>query len=193
MKTFGMLFLTLAVLAPAAAQPPAPAPRPAPPRVAPGKLGILPPEADRRFAALKAKVQPSAWSWIEQQARVEARRPTPDPAALKTAITHRFGADLPAVDIDNLMFIVLFQANQDMEADLRDTLARAKDANAAKDKARQDQQKLKSDLDSTSELGETESLRLQMAMDRRSKLIETLSNVLKKISDTGSSIIGNLK
>jgi len=51
----------------------------------------------------------------------------------------------------------------------------------------------KSDLDSMSEMGEMESLRLQMAMDRMSKMMSTLSNLLKKISDTSSSIIQNLK
>ncbi|HRE38569.1 MAG TPA: hypothetical protein PK092_08990, partial [Chitinophagaceae bacterium] len=37
--------------------------------------------------------------------------------------------------------------------------------------------KLKSDLDSMSEMGEMESLRLQMAMDRMSKMMSTLSNL----------------
>jgi chromosome segregation ATPase len=54
-------------------------------------------------------------------------------------------------------------------------------------------QQLKEDLDSLSELGETESLRLQMAMDRLSKMMSTLSNILKKISDTAQSITQNLK
>lgn len=53
--------------------------------------------------------------------------------------------------------------------------------------------KIKSDLDSMSEMGEMESLRLQMAMDRMSKMMSTLSNILKKISDTQQSIIQNLK
>jgi hypothetical protein len=39
---------------------------------------------------------------------------------------------------------------------------------------------LKNNLDSMSELGETESLRLQMAMERVSKAMTALSNVLKK-------------
>jgi len=52
---------------------------------------------------------------------------------------------------------------------------------------------MKNDLDSMSELGETESPRLQMAMDRLSKLMSTLSNILKKISDTTDSIAANLK
>jgi len=52
---------------------------------------------------------------------------------------------------------------------------------------------IKRRLDSTSELGEMESLRLQMAMDRMSKMVSTLSNLLKKISDTSESIVQNLK
>ena len=53
--------------------------------------------------------------------------------------------------------------------------------------------KAKGDLDSMSEMGEMESLRLQMAMDRMSKMMSTLSNLLKKISDTSTSITQNLK
>jgi len=53
--------------------------------------------------------------------------------------------------------------------------------------------KLKSDLDSMSEMGEMESLRLQMAMDRMSKMMSTLSNLLKKISKTADDIVQNLK
>ena len=52
---------------------------------------------------------------------------------------------------------------------------------------------IKNDIDSMSEMGETESLRLQMAMDRMSKLMSTLSNLLKKISDTANTITQNLK
>lgn len=48
-------------------------------------------------------------------------------------------------------------------------------------------------LDSLSGLGENEQLRMQMAMDRRAKAMETLSNLLKKSSDTASTITGNLK
>lgn len=48
-------------------------------------------------------------------------------------------------------------------------------------------------VDSLNEQSETQSLELQMTMDRRSKLIDTLSNVLKKISDTGDSVVQNLK
>ena len=52
---------------------------------------------------------------------------------------------------------------------------------------------VKDKLDSLSEMGEMESLRLQMAMDRLSKLMSTLSNLLKKTSETSSTITQNLK
>jgi hypothetical protein len=52
---------------------------------------------------------------------------------------------------------------------------------------------MKSEIDSMSEMGETESLRLQMAMDRMSKMMSTLSNLLKKISDTSDAIVQNIK
>ena len=48
-------------------------------------------------------------------------------------------------------------------------------------------------IDSFSEISEMESLRLQMMMDRHSKLMSTLSNLLKKISNTSSSIVQNIK
>jgi hypothetical protein len=189
MKPFGLLFLILAALVPAAAaQPPAPASRPALPRVETEKLGVLPPNADTRFAALKAKVPPGAWSWIESQARVEAGRPAPDPAALKSEIAKRFGSGLPPAEVDAVTFLVLAQANQDLESDLRNIVAHSQIASPPPS-----QEARKDAKDNLGEVSQTAQLRLQTVMDRRSKLIETLSNVLKKMSDTDSSIVGNLK
>lgn len=51
----------------------------------------------------------------------------------------------------------------------------------------------RNDLDAMSEMGEMESLRLQMAMDRMSTMMSTLSNILKKISDTASTITQNIR
>jgi len=48
-------------------------------------------------------------------------------------------------------------------------------------------------LEAMNEMSEELSLRLQMMMDRRSKFIQTLSNMMKKISQTQDSIVGNLK
>jgi hypothetical protein len=48
-------------------------------------------------------------------------------------------------------------------------------------------------LDSAGDLSQLDSLRLQMMMDRLSKVMSTLSNILKKMSDTSSQIVQNLK
>src|SRR5450631_1735376 len=78
--------------------------------------------------------------------------------------------------------------------------ARIQAAQASMQKAQEDlaalqaaQDKLKLQLDAMNEMSEETSMRLQMAMDRRSKFMETLSNILKKISDTQSSIVQNMK
>lgn len=44
-----------------------------------------------------------------------------------------------------------------------------------------------------SELRQMQSLRLQMVMDRRSKIYSTLSNIMKKVSDSAASVVGNIK
>lgn len=43
------------------------------------------------------------------------------------------------------------------------------------------------------DMNQMDSMRLQMVMDRSSKFAESLSNIMKKISDTSSQIVGNLK
>lgn len=48
-------------------------------------------------------------------------------------------------------------------------------------------------LEELDEMSETENMRLQMAQDPLSKFMSTLSNILKKMSDTSSSIVQNLK
>jgi hypothetical protein len=53
--------------------------------------------------------------------------------------------------------------------------------------------KVKSDLDTMSELSEMDSLRLQAANERMAELMAMLSNVLKKISDTQQGIVQNIK
>jgi hypothetical protein len=169
-----MLFLTLATLAPASAQSTAQTPQ-ALPKVNPQALGIVPTEVDHRFAALRSNVRPSAWDWIAKQARVEANRPKLDAESLKSAITAHFGSQLPAAEVEAISFLVLEQANRDLENDMRAALAQSPVTSQAPSQPKDD------------------SLRLQTLMDRRSKVIETLSNVMKAMGDTQSTIVGNLK
>lgn len=51
----------------------------------------------------------------------------------------------------------------------------------------------RAERDSLSEQGEIQQLKMQMVMDRISKMESMLSNVMKKFSDTSSSIIQNMK
>jgi hypothetical protein len=100
---------------------------------------------------------------------VRALASTPPPAGLTAAQKKVFEEEMT-----NLRAV----------ADGTDAVIQKLDAGLAKPKV---------DLDSMSEMGETESLRLQMAMDRLSKVMSTLSNLLKKVSDTASTITQNLK
>ncbi len=52
---------------------------------------------------------------------------------------------------------------------------------------------LQSNQDSLADMSQVLQLKMQMAMDRRSKVMEALSNIMKKSSDTQSSVISNLK
>ena len=130
--------------------------------------------------------------------------------------------DSGTIDIEALAFIVMMQASKSAQDDLQEIMAGVKEINRAKSLLREDShsrrhpgldfeailqlmlvvygkqidaeaEALLGKLDSMSEIGEMESLRLQMAMDRMSKMMSTLSNLLKKMSDTSSQLIQNIK
>jgi hypothetical protein len=102
-------------------------------------------------------------------------------------------------DIESIAFIVMQQAAQDAQDDLKGIMKDVQDATRGQQESSTQTQvetgveRAKQKLDSMSEMGEMESLRLQMAMDRLSKLMETLSNLLKKTSETSQGIIQNMK
>lgn len=117
------------------------------------------------------------------------------------------------------MYFFMSEAAKESSADLKDMLDEVQKTNQSKKSLREQQdqtskfkkrcqtvpcdvsmadidaklEKLKNELDSLNEMSELDLLRLQQAMDRRSKLMEMLSNMLKKFSDTSSSIVQNLK
>jgi hypothetical protein len=113
----------------------------------------LAPEMTRRFSDLHASLQPSARSWVEQQARAEAQRPTPDLADLQTRIRSRFASSLstaksstgqksasgqiPAgADVEAMAFIVLMQAANTSEQDLQNMMKEVRVTTAAKQQLR---------------------------------------------------------
>jgi hypothetical protein len=144
------LYLFLALNAFAQTQSPA---RVTMAQTAPRAAIAAPPERVVRHAAqLSAALKPTAKSWIEQQARVEAQRPTPDMTALHAAIQQRFAESLsqprpgqpkmPATatsqsDIDALTMLVMMQATQDNEADLRSQMEQMQKENQRKQAQRQ--------------------------------------------------------
>jgi hypothetical protein len=126
------------------------------------------------------------------------------------------------LDIEDMAFIVLMDASKSAQEDLSEIMESLKAIDTAKSdlhlssaskpsqsldtesmlelmltvygKDLQDEMDALQDaLDAESELSEEDSLRLQMALDRMSKMMSMLSNLLKKISDTSSGIIQNLK
>jgi hypothetical protein len=118
---------------------------------------------------LSNSASPAVKSWASQNAPGIAKG-TGEPEALaRAAVQARWSHVRAAGASDTLTFMANYEAAKAL------------------------QEALKKDLDSKSELGETESLRLQMAMDRLSKMMSTLSNILKKTSDTASDITQNLK
>jgi hypothetical protein len=116
--------------------------------VRPEAVRPLAPALTQRFTVLHSSLQPSARSWAEQQARMEAQRP-PDLAALQSQIRARFASSLspakpsspslsiPAgADIEAMAFIVLMQATNDMDQDLQQIMDQVKAENEAKQQLR---------------------------------------------------------
>jgi hypothetical protein len=113
----------------------------------------------------------------------------------------------PSNNIEELVLLVLRQAAESAQDDLRAVLREVERINEQKARLRdllervaQESDELAAllraeydDLFVTTDEFELESLRLQMAVDRQSKLLETLSNILKKISDTKRGIVDNIK
>lgn len=149
--------------------------------------------------------------------------PTDPQQAARQIVTdgHSFvGLGGGGADIEALVFIVLMEAAKSTEDDLEAIMGQINGVNAAKaclratlerTKVRQCMDGIvpsppltqaaldtllapaKADPSTLDALSQSEALTLQMIMDRRSKLMAALSNVLKKISDTSSSIVQNMK
>jgi hypothetical protein len=105
----------------------------------------IPQEMTRRSASLHAVLQPSARSWVQQQARLEAQKTAPDVAGLQNALRGRFSSLSTAngsADIEEMVFIVLMDAENDADQDLQDQMAQMKAATNAKAELRAIQEKL---------------------------------------------------
>jgi len=118
-------------------------------------------------------------------------------------------------DIMELIYLVMLQAVEDANAELRDLMEEIRRRNKRLCRLRKAAAELRihreadpaSDMElvrsvddvvadqlkSLSDMSEALQIRLQMAMDRQSKARQALSNLLKKQSDTASAIVKNMK
>ncbi|MFZ0821315.1 MAG: hypothetical protein WAM91_14700 [Candidatus Acidiferrales bacterium] len=107
---------------------------------APVAMRPIPAEMKRRVEAMQLKLQPSARSWIEQQARIEAKRPAPDLPGLDAAVRQRFAnsnKNLSDADMNAIVFVVLMQSVQDGEGDLQNMMNQMQAINSQKQALRQ--------------------------------------------------------
>jgi hypothetical protein len=103
-----------------------------------GEVKAIPPEMTRRFGELRPKLQPTAGAWVNQQAHALAQKTAADLHALEIAIRGRFGDgnNLSDSDIEAVAFIVMMQATNDMDKDLKAIMDEVKSMTAAKAKLR---------------------------------------------------------
>jgi hypothetical protein len=126
-------------------------------------------------ARLTPLLSPAASVWVQSEAKVIAGQNLPPEALMSVAMNDvavRFaGQKLSDADLVAISLVVVTQAVEAADADL----------------------KAATPPGSLSDMSEAQQLRMQAAMDRRSKLFSTLSNLLKKSSETASSITANIK
>lgn len=94
----------------------------------------LPPELLQRASALHALLQPSAKAWIDQQAKIEEKRPSFSVDELRSAIRQRFAASLSSAKsgksgpatvlqsnnaVDGAAVMIILQMIQDGDKDLQ--------------------------------------------------------------------------
>ncbi len=143
------------------------------------------PEMQAMEAKLLTHVGAETRSWIKQEAAKQKTSATFTGQLDQQALdSYPYASTLGQSDIDALMFLVMMESSRSSSDDLKASMNEIKKTNAAKASTRQSRNQ---------EVGNSESLRRQTAMDHRSKFVATLSNMMKKMSDTNSMIVSNLK
>lgn len=141
----------------------------------------LPATALALQARLTPLLSPSAGAWVQSEAIAIAGQNLPPDALISVVmndVAARFaGQKLLGTDVVAMALMVVTQAVESADADLKAAMA----AMAAAQRG------------TMSDVSEAQQLRLQAAMDRRAKLFSTLSNLLKKSSETASTITANIK
>jgi hypothetical protein len=143
----------------------------------------IPPELLRRFDPLHAALKPSAKAWVEQQAKIEAKRAKPDLNALRAAIRQRFASSRPDnAAVDTFAFLVLMRAVQNMQAVINSC--------GGSDIP---EQNLTNMLSSYGDDQCMSSSSLTNMLQQQQASLIALTNIEKTLHDTDMSIIANMK
>lgn len=128
---------------------------------------------------------------LPQPELTKARTRTTPATASKTELANRFQeikTQYAAVKTAAAKFSPL---KPDSALELRVTRAKIGAAIRSYDLHEAQTQKQRDKLNLLTELSEMESVRLQMAMDRLNKMGSTISNLMKKINETGDSLVAS--
>jgi hypothetical protein len=126
----------------------------------------FPADVKARGDRLWNAASPAVKSWASQNAAGIARGTGEAEALARAAVQARWSHVRAAGASDTLIFMANYEAAKTLQADLE------------------------KDLDSRSEMGGDGVVALQ---ERLNKMMTVLSNMMKKLSDTADSIVGNMK
>jgi hypothetical protein len=164
--------------------------RQAKPSVSLAALKPVPAGVARRADAAAKIMTPQGKAWIaEEVALVRAGKRTPEQAQADAEASGIDFGKMPIEDAIMLMFMLIADdARADTKAMLEDM-----DATRKKKEALRGQAGAGSGTDRTSDASDPDQLKLQAAQNRYDKAIEALSNLMKKQSDSSSSVTSNMK
>jgi hypothetical protein len=89
-------------------------------------------------------------------------------------------------DVDTLTFLVMMQASADTQDEMYATMQQMQAANNQRQAQRGTAAKM-------GEMSQELQMKLQMEQEQYSQCMEAVSNIMKKVSDTSSSIVQNMK
>jgi hypothetical protein len=152
-------------------------------------------------AQLSPRLSAPARTWVESEAKVIAGGQLKAHEMVATArrdVTQRFaGQGLQNMDVEALVACVMMQASEDAQNELKDQLSQLQKASSQKKQLRAEENAMKQAKknmnDQIADLTQEQQLQMQRVMDRMTQADDAMSNVIKKLKDTDSQILRNLK
>jgi hypothetical protein len=149
----------------------------------------LPDEAVKLHTKLSPKMVPTARLKIQGAAMKVRSQPAANAnemlAHARTVAWEVFPS-AKGTEVDTLTFLVMMQASSDTKDDLTATMQQLQAANNQKQAQRGGTAKL-------GDMSQEMQMKLQMEQQQYGQCMEAVSNIMKKVSDTSSSIVQNMK